>query len=128
MTKSIMMDKYPILSKTIKKTDTKFKNVAEFINYFQDKIEKDPIATLISVFNNHAHTASLENGEIADGIVDAQNIIFCFGQKIPNPLILSVRPRSIAVVEDGESFTISFMEAPMQPMSEKMQRWVKELI
>ncbi len=127
MTKSIVMDKYPVLSLNIKKTQTSYTNVTQFINYFKDKIQNDPIATFISVFDHYKHTTSLESAEIADNICDAQNIIFCFGQKIPNPLILSVRPRSIAIVEDEDSFTISFMEAPMKPMSEKMQAWVEAL-
>jgi hypothetical protein len=127
MTKSILLEKYPVLSHNIKKEDTSYTDVAEFINYFKDKIEKDPIAAFIGIFNHFEHTKNLESGEIAKDIHDAQNIVFCFGQKIPNPLILSVRPRSIAIVEDETSFTISFMEAPMAPMSAKMESWVEEL-
>ena len=127
MTKSTVMEKYPVLSLNIKKTETTYTNVSQFTNYFKEKIEQDPIATFISIFNHYEHTTNLESAEIAEGITDAQNIIFCFGQKIPNPLILSVRPRSIAIVEDEDSFTISFMEAPMKPMSDKMQGWVEAL-
>ncbi len=127
MTKSIVMDKYPVLSINIMKEDSPFSGVDQFIAYFKEKVDSDPIATYIAVFNHYEHTSSLENGEMAEGIVDAKNIIFCFGQKIPNPLILSVRPRSIAVVEDKSGFTISFMEAPMAPMSAKMESWVDTL-
>lgn len=128
MTKSILMDKYPVHSLNIKKTNTKYKNVNELINIFQDKIEQDPIAKFIAIFDHYEHTTSLDNGEIAQTITDAKNIIFCFGQKIPNPLILSVRPRSIAIVEESDSFTISFLEAPMMPLNDKMVSWVKELV
>ena len=127
MQKSILMDKYHIHSKTMNKTDTSFTNVSQFIDYFNEKIEKDPIAKFIGIFDHYEHTQSLAEGEIADDIKDAQNIVFCFGQKIPNPLILSVRPRSIAIVETNDNFTISFMEAPILPMNEKMVKWVEDI-
>ncbi len=127
MTKSIIMDKYPILSLTITKEDSPYSDVEQFMEYFKEKVANDPVATFIAVFDHYEHTSSLESGEIAQGIVDGKNIIFCFGQKIPNPLILSVRPRSIAVVQDTAGFIISFMEAPMAPMSAKMEAWVDDL-
>ena len=127
MQKSILMDKYHICSKNIKKTDTEYTNVIQFMNYFKEKVDQDPIAKFIGIFNHYEHTQNLENGEIADSIKDAQNIVFCFGQNIPNPLILAARPRSIAVVENTDSFTISFMEAPMEPMTSKMQTWVNTI-
>ncbi len=128
MTKSIVMDKYPVNSLTIQKSETDSANVDEIIDFFKNKIENDPIAKFIAVFDHYEHTKSLDDGEIADSITDAKNIVFCFGQKIPNPLIMAVRPRSIAVAEEKDSFTISFMEAPMAPMNDKMVSWVKELL
>lgn len=128
MTKSIVMDKYPVCSFNVKKSDTKMENVNQFIEFFKNKIEEDNVAKFISTFEHYEHTSSLEAGEIAPNIKDAKNIIFCFGQKIPNPLIVAVRPRSIGVVEEDDSFTISFMEAPMAPMNDKMISWVEESI
>ena len=128
MTKSLLMDKYPIVSTTINKESTNCKNVSDFLNYFKNKIENDPVAKFITTFSNYEHTSSLEVGEINEEIIDAQNVIFCFGPKIPNPQILAVRPRSIAVVETKANFVISFMEAPNEMMSEKMENWVKEII
>jgi len=127
MTESIIMDKYPVNSLSINKADTSYTNTDAIIEYFKDKIDNDPIAKFIAIFDHYEHTNSLESGEIMPSIIDAKNIIFCFGQKIPNPLIMAIRPRSIAVAEEKDSFTISFMEAPMAPMNEKMQNWVKAL-
>lgn len=121
------MDKYHVYSKTIKKENTKFTNVTQFLNYFNDKIKADSNTKFIGFFNHYEHTQSLENGEIAEGITDAQNIVFCFGQKIPNPIILSVRPRSIAVVENNDSFIVSFMEAPVVEATAKMESWVNSI-
>ena len=128
MTKSVIMDKYQINSIEIDKVDIEYKNVDEIIKYLEDKIENDPIAKFIAIFDHYEHTKGLESGEISDAITDAKNIIFCFGQKLPNPSIMAVRPRSIAVAEEKDSFTISFMEAPMTPMNDKMVAWVKALI
>jgi len=125
MTKSTLLEKYPVKSLTIKKSDTNLENVEQFMEHFKTKIEADIIGKFIAIFDHYEHTTSLEGHEIADGIVDAKNIIFCFGQKIPNPKILAIRPRSIAVVEEKDSFTVSFMQAPMQPINEKMISWVK---
>ena len=128
MTKSLLMDKYPIVSTTINKESTNCKNISNFLNHFKNKIENDPVAKFITTFSNYEHTSSLEVGEINEEIVDAQIVIFCFGPKIPNPKILAVRPRSIAVVETKANFVISFMEAPNEMMTEKMENWVKEII
>lgn len=128
MTKTTLLDKYPLLSLEIVKTNTTYKNVPEILEYFKAKIESDAIAKYIATFNHYEHTKSLEDeGSIAEGILDAQNIIFCFGKIIPNAMMLGVRPRSIAVVEYEDKFVISFMEAPMAPLSAKMESWVKEL-
>ena len=128
MIKTTLMEKYPILSLEISKNDTNYKNIPEILEYFKTKIDADKIAKYIGTFNHYEHTQSLEeNGSIAEGILDAQNVMFCFGKKIPNAQMLAVRPRSIAVVEYGDKFAISFMETPMPPMTEKMQIWVKEL-
>jgi len=116
------------ISLEISKNDTNYKNIPEILEYFKTKIDADKIAKYIGTFNHYEHTQSLEeNGSIAEGILDAQNVMFCFGKKIPNAQMLAVRPRSIAVVEYGDKFAISFMETPMPPMTEKMQIWVKEL-
>ena len=128
MTKTTLMEKYPVLSLEISKNDTNYKNVPEILEYFKTKIDADKVAKCIGIFNHYEHTQSLEDdGSIAEGILDAQNIIFCFGKKIPNAQILAVRPRSIAVVEYEDKFAISFMETPMPPMTDKIIVWVKEL-
>ena len=127
MTKTTLIDKYPLLSLNIEKKDTSFKNIPEILEYFKAKVEDDAIAKLIGIFNHYEHTQSLESGSVDPDILDAQNIVFCFGQKIPNALILAVRPRSIAIAEYQEKFVVSFMEAPMEPMTDKMESWVKEL-
>jgi hypothetical protein len=123
MKQSIFMDKYPICSLELKKDDISQKNTQEIIDYFVNKIENHPIATNIAVFNHYEHTKKLD-GPINDEIIDAQNVIFCFGAAIPNPQILAARPRSIGISEFKEKFSIDFMEAPKEKLTELMKEWV----
>jgi len=121
------MDRYPVMSLNIAANETSFTDVDGIIGFLKSKIDADPIAAYIAVFNHYNHTRHVEGGEIADTILNAVNIIFCFGQKLPDGKILAVRPRSIGVVQTESGFLISFMEAPMQPMNEKIQNWVMAL-
>jgi uncharacterized protein YifN (PemK superfamily) len=127
MTKSVILDKYHVNSLEITKEETSFKNVDDFLNYFQDKIEKHPIAKLISIFDHYSHTTSID-GEINPDIKDAKNIIFCFGSKIPNTKILAARPRVIAVAELEKSFIVEFMDAPNAQMHCVMEDWCKDMV
>lgn len=120
------MDKYPIYSLELNKDEISQKSIQDIINYFLDKIEKHPIATNIAVFNHYEHTKKL-NGPINDEIIDAQNVIFCFGAAIPNSKILAVRPRSIGIAEFKEKFSIEFLEAPNEKLHDVMEEWTVDL-
>lgn len=121
------MDKYPVFTLTLQKNEVSYTSVAEIIAYFKAKIEAHPVAKFIAVFDHYAHTKGLD-GEIMEGLKEAQNIIFCFGPAIPNTKILAVRPRSIAVCELEDSFVIEFMEAPKEEMHALMETWAKALV
>ena len=126
MKKTIFMDKYPVYTLSLLKSETTYKTVPEISAYFKAKIEAHPIARFIAVFDHYAHTKAL-NGEIMEGLRDAQNVIFCFGSAIPNTKILAVRPRSIGICEFDDSFIIEFIEAPKEEMHALMETWAKEL-
>lgn len=127
MKKTVYMDKYPVFTLTLQKSEISYTSVAEIIAYFKAKIEAHPVAKFISIFDHYAHTKGL-GGEIMEGLKEAQNIIFCFGPAIPNTKILAVRPRSIAVCELEDSFVIEFMEAPKEEMHALMETWAKALV
>ncbi|MEZ5840292.1 MAG: hypothetical protein R3D02_07630, partial [Hyphomicrobiales bacterium] len=80
----------------------------------------------IGVFDHFAHTRAFD-GPIDPAIKDARNIVFCFGFALPNPQVLSVRPRSIGVADMGESFVLSFLEPPMEVATKAMEGWCKGL-
>ncbi len=127
MTKSIVMDKYPVHTLEIQKDETTFKTATDFLSYYKAKIDAHPIATFIALFDHYKHTSSID-GEINPDIKDAQNIVFCFGSMIPNTKILAARPRSIAIAELENSFVIEFMEAPNEKLQVVMEEWTKEIV
>lgn len=128
MKKETFLEKYPVFVLQIEKDKTAFQSVDPIIDHLKIKVEADPIATFIEVFDHYKHTTGLETGTIDPAIKAAKNIVFCFGEKLPDPRMLALRPRSIGVAEYEEHFVISFLEAPMQPMNKTMESWVKSLL
>ena len=126
MKKTVFMDKYPVFSLELQKSEISVSNAKETVDYFRQKIENHPIAKFISVFDHYSHTQEL-NGPIMDGLLDAQNIVFCFGQAIPNTKILAVRPRSIGISEFEDKIIIDFIEAPKEELHVVMEDWAKGL-
>ncbi len=127
MKKSIFMEKYPVYSLELLKSEITISNAKEVLEYFKEKIKNHPIAEFITVFDHYSHTKKL-GGEIMDGLLDAKNIIFCFGQAIPNTKILAARPRSIGICEFEDKIVIDFMEPPREELQKVMQEWVKSLL
>ncbi len=126
MKKSIFMDKYPVYSVEFAKSEMGVATAKEVIAYFKEKIQNHPIAQFIAVFDHYTHTKNL-GGAIMEGLVDAQNIIFCFGQAIPNTKIFAARPRSIGICEFEDKIVIDFMEPPREELNKVMEEWTKGL-
>lgn len=127
MTKTILMDKYPVFSLEIQKNETTFQDVSEIISYLKEKIENHPIAVYIAIFDHYAHTSALQDGEINPAIKDAKNLIFCFGKQLPNTKMLAARPRSFGVSELEDSFVVDFLEAPNEQLHKVMEDWAKSI-
>lgn len=123
----LFRDEYPIFTMTLPKEKSTFTNVPEILDALQAKVDAHPVATYIGLFDHYAHTSSLESGEIAPEIIDAKNILFCFGKEIPSAEMLAVRPRSIGIAERQDDFVISFLKAPNPAANEAMMTWVKSL-
>jgi hypothetical protein len=127
MQKIALKEKYPVYVHTIAKSATDKRSVDEVIEAIKKRIEAHPVATFIAIFDHYSHTKNLVEGSIAPEIKDAKNIVFCFGKELPKPELLGVRPRSIGVAETGESFIISFCEAPNPQANDAMMEWVRSL-
>ena len=111
MKQETILEKYPVFVLEIDKKETPYQSVDAIFEVLKAAIDKHP----------------LESGMVHPDIVDAKNIVFCFGEKLPDPKMLAVRPRSIGVADLGNHYVISFLEAPMQPMNVIMEGWVKAL-
>jgi len=127
MKQTTFMEIYSIHEIDIKKTQTRFSNVDEIIAYLKTKVDEHTVATYIATFDHYAHTTSLEEGSISPEILDAKNIIFCFGKEIPKAQVLGVRPRSIGVAERSEDFVLSFLVAPNPAANATMIEWCKSI-
>jgi hypothetical protein len=127
MTKTILMDKYPVFYLNIKKTETTYKNVDEVVEHFNKLIEAHPVAASIAVFDHYAHTTAIPDHVIAPEIKAAKNVVFCFGKQFPNSKILAVRPRSIGICEFEDSFEISFMEVPNEQLHTVSEDWARSV-
>jgi len=127
MEKTLFLDQYPIHSLTLKKEGLRYKHMSQIVDYFKEKINADPVAHFIAIFDHYAHTKAL-GGEMMEGLKDVQNVIFCFGKTIQNTKIVAVRPRSIGICEFEDRFVIEFMEAPKEEIHTIMQLWIKALV
>jgi hypothetical protein len=127
MKQSQLMDRYPIYSLEIAKTETTFCNVDAIIAYLQEKIATHPFATEIAIFDHLTHTKSIQDYVLADNIQEAKNLVFCFGKMLPDSKMLAVRPRSIGVADLGDIFEVSFLEVPNEALQKVTEDWVKSI-
>ncbi|MFW6323361.1 MAG: DUF6858 family protein [Guyparkeria sp.] len=119
-------EKYPVYEARIDKNETTAKSTAEVIERLKAAVEADERTKFIGTFDHLAHTRDL-GGEVADGIIGAAHVVFCFGIKLPNARVMAVRPRSIGVTEFDDHFIVNFLEPPMPMATEAMEGWVKAL-
>ena len=127
MKQMIVMEKYPVTTMEISKAETSYQTVDAVIAYLKSQIDAHPVAVYIGIFDHYAHTNSLEVGSISEDIKAAKNLICCFGKALPKAEMMGVRPRSFGVADMGDSFIISFMDAPNPEAHTTMENWVKSI-
>jgi hypothetical protein len=123
MQRSVSHEKLAICTVEVAKSETRLRSLDEIVDYLRACIEAEPLARFIAVFDHYAHTRSLRNGVIAEGIRAATNLVFCFGITLPDPQALALRPRSIGVCELDDQYVLTFAEAPMPVANLAMERW-----
>jgi len=128
MTEMTFKDKYPVVLLEIGKDETTFKNVDEILAYLKSKIDEHDVASFIAIFDHYTHTSNLKDCLLSPDILDAKNIICCFGKELPDPIMMAVRPRSIGVAEMSDKFIVSFIEVPNPKAHETMVSWVKSIV
>ena len=127
MKHTLLQEKYPVFTLEVEKQETSLHSVDQIIDHLKQRIDEHKVARFIAIFDHFAHTSALEDGQIGEEILDAKNIVFCFGIALPNPQVMAVRPRSIGVVETANSFIITFMEAPMPVANVAMEEWARSI-
>ena len=127
MQELLFKDEYPIFTMTLKKSATSFSTAKEIIDALQAKIIAHPVATYIGLFDHYEHTSGLQSGNISSEILDAQNILFCFGKELVVPEVLAIRPRSIGIAERKDDFVLSFLKAPNSTANDAMTKWTESL-
>jgi len=128
MKQTLFMEKYPIFTLEVEKSECIYSTTDALITYFKENITSNPTAILIGEFDHAAHTRSLENGEVAADILEAKMVVFCFGQKLPTPQMMAARPRSINIADMGDRFVITFLEAPMPAINATIEGWIKAVM
>lgn len=108
-------------------SETSAEGLDDMVVRLRADIAGHPCARFIGVFDHFAHTRALPDGEIAPGIVDARNVVFCFGMSIPEPCALATRPRSIGLCQLSDRFVVSFLEHPMPLANTAIEGWVRGL-
>jgi hypothetical protein len=127
MKQSLLQEKYPVYTLELDKSETRCANVDGILAELKALIDAHPVSVYIATFDHYRHTQGLAEGEIAPEILDAKNIVFCFGLKLPAAGVMAVRPRSIGVTELKDRFVINFLEAPMPLANDAMEQWAKSL-
>lgn len=117
--------KFPIFSLNIPKNDL-YTDLHALAGVLKEKIFKHPVAKHIADFDHFAHTSEIK-GEITPGLMNARNVIFCFGPKIEESHVMAARPRSFGITEFEKHFTVSFLEAPSEQATQTMKDWVHSL-
>jgi len=125
MKSTTINETHPIKVLVLKREETQFTKADDIIAYIKNSVDAHPVAAYIATFDHYAHTKGLSDHEMSQGIIDAKIAIFCFGKELPNPELAAVRPRSIAVVEEEDAFTVSFMDVPNPQVHEAMEKLVK---
>ncbi len=127
MEKKIINEEFPIYYKEIAKRDTSYKHIGEIIAALQTRLADNPSAQVIAVFNLYDHVR-MRDGQVADEILGAQNLLFCVANAIPNSDLVALRPRSIGLTEFADRFVLNFMEAPAHPVTETMRTLIEAVV
>lgn len=121
-----VQERFPVFRLHVPKRE-QLSTTAEVVGHLKKKIEAHPVAKHIADFDHYQHTKAV-GGDMPAGLVNAVNLLFCFGPKIDDPAVMGVRPRSFGIAEFKEHFTVTFTEAPAQPATDAMKDWAQSLV
>lgn len=127
MKESVELQEFPVFSLELAKKESRFSTVDDIADFLADKVKQHPMAVFITVFDHLEHSRSIKEATIDHRLLNAKNVVFCFGLCLHDAKALASRPRSIGVVEYQDRFVISFIEAPMPVVNSAVESWAREL-
>jgi hypothetical protein len=125
---SVVPETHSVYTLEIDRDETSHASVDEICAYFRSRIESHRTAVFIAELDHYAHTTSLPEGQVGEGILAAKNIVYCFGIALPEARCLAFRPRSIGVAETERGFVVTFLEAPMPVANAAVEDWARGLL
>jgi hypothetical protein len=119
---------FPIYTIEMEKSECRFATIDEIVTYLEEQVKSHKAAKYIATFNHLKHTRELPEGIVADDIVAAYNVVFCFGFSLQDAEQLATRPRSLGICETDSHITLCFMEAPMPVANALLEAWARSLL
>ncbi|MES9968624.1 MAG: DUF6858 family protein [Candidatus Thiodiazotropha sp.] len=119
---------FPIFSIEMEFSECVYDTIEEIVAYLVEQVKAHKAARYIATFDHLKHTRELPEGMIAEDILAAYNVVFCFGFSLQDPEQLATRPRSLGICQTERGVVISFMEAPMPVANALMEQWTKSLL
>lgn len=118
----------PIFSIEMEFSECIYDTIEEIVAYLIEQVKAHKAAQYIATFDHLKHTSGLPEGIIADDIIAAYNVVFCFGFSLQDAEQLATRPRSLGICKTDQGVTISFLEAPMPVANALMEQWTRSLL
>ncbi len=122
----LFKEKYPVCTLEVLKSEIKYQHIDEIIAFLRTKIEENPVAVFIAIFDQLDHCRK-NNGTALEGLINAKNLIFCLGKDIPSSKLMSVKPRAIGISEFEDKFELGILEVPNEEAHVTLQSWIMEI-
>lgn len=100
--------------------------IDDVIAKLREQMDASGLTVFIAIYGDYGRTHAI-NGPIGKGIKGAKKLLFCFGERLPYPQALAIRPRSIGIADMGDHFFITFLKSPEVYAMADVLQWVKTL-
>lgn len=121
-----LMGEYPVYQTELPKSKTSCKTIDDVIAKLREMMDASGLTVFIAIYDDYGRTHAI-NGPIGEGIEGAKELLFCFGESLPFPEALALRPRSIGIADMGDHFFITFLKSPEVYAMADVVLWVKAL-
>jgi hypothetical protein len=127
MLKQVLFDQYPILTKSILKSDTNAQMSQHIVDQLHSCIDDHAYARFVGEFDHYSHTFGLNEHIIADDVVDARCVMFCFGKTLNGMHHVVLCPHTVGVFETTRHIDVVFLMTPSEEYNEIISGWIDGL-